>query len=170
MNTDRKNNTKAFTLIELMVVIIVATIIMLGISIYIVDIQRGWGNMFSRVNGDIVSDALIARKTFDGIVRQSARYYALSPDGSRVTVNYFNDIVNSTEIFPDRYAEFYTIGNELWVEHGIRTPKTQTSVTKLAENVTSCTFHGEGPATIISLQMDNGKHSIDLIHSAILHN
>jgi prepilin-type N-terminal cleavage/methylation domain-containing protein len=170
MTVNAKNNKKAFTMIELMVAIMISTFVMLGIAIYIIDIQRGWGNMFGRVHSDIVSDALIARKTFDGVVRQSARYYALSPDSSRVTVTYFSDIVNSTEIFPDRYAEFYTIGNELWVEYGIRSPKTQTRVTKLAENVVSCTFDGEGPAAIMSLQMDNGEQSIDLIHSAILHN
>jgi hypothetical protein len=170
MTANRTNNIKAFTMIELMVAIMISTFVMLGIGIYIIDVQRGWGNMFGRIHSDIVNDALIARKTFDGVVRQSARYYALSPDSSRVTVNYYNDIINNTEIFPDRYAEFYTVGNELWVEYGIRTPKTQTRVTKLAENVTGCTFDGEGPAAIMSLQMDNGKQSIDLIHSAILHN
>lgn len=170
MITNGKNKIKAFTMIELMVVIMIVSFVMFGIGIYMIDIQRGWGNMFSRVHSNVVSDALITRKTFDGIVRQSARYYSLSPDRSSILVNYFDDIVNSTEIIADRYAEFYMLGDELWVEYGIRQPKTQIRSTKLAENVTSCTFGGEGVALIMSLQLDNGKESLDIVHSAILHN
>ena len=134
MSEQIKHNAKAFTMIELMTVIIISIIMLLGIGVYMVDIQRGWAKMLARVHSDVVSDAVIARKAFDGTARQSARFYALAPGGNGIEVNYYNDPANSTALFPDRYATFYVLENQLLVEHGIRAPKTELRTDILANN------------------------------------
>ncbi len=158
------------TLLELIITMAVATIVIVGIGVFMVDIQRGWGRMFSRVHSDVVADAYIARKAFDGIVRKSARHYWIGADGSSVEVEYWNDTANNDATLPDRYARFYLSDNRLLVEHGIRSPRTELRTDVLAEDVTGCTFSGIGTALKMSLFLDNGSEAISLVSSGVMHN
>ena len=157
-------------MIELMVAMSVSVIILLGIGVYMIDIQRGWAKMLARVHSDIVIDSIIARKAFDGTVRQAARFYALAPGGNGIEVNYYTDPANNTALLPDRYATFYISGNQLLVEHGVRDPKTETRTDVLANNVTNWTFSGENSAVKMSITLDDGKQKMTTACSAVLHN
>jgi prepilin-type N-terminal cleavage/methylation domain-containing protein len=170
MHEKIKHKTKAFTLIELMIVVGIAVVVLLGIGIYMVDIQRGWSKMVSRVHSDVVTDAIIVRKAFDGTVRQATRLYTLVPGGNGIEVNYYDDPVNTTELLPDRYAKFYVSGDQLLVEHGIRDPKTELRTDVLANNVTEWIFSSEGAAAKMFITLDDGKLKIIAACSAVLHN
>jgi prepilin-type N-terminal cleavage/methylation domain-containing protein len=165
-----KHKPKAFTMIELITVIAISVIVLLGIAVYMVDLQRGWAKMLAWVHSDVVTDSIIARKTFDGTVRQAARFYALVPGGNGIEVNYYSDPANNTALLPDRYATFYVLENQLLVEHGIRDPKTELRTEVLANNVTGWFFSGEGAAAKMSITLDDGKHKMTTTCSAVLHN
>ena len=162
--------TKGFTLIELMVVIAISAILLLGIGVYLVDIHRGWAKMLDWVHSDVVTDSIIARKAFDGTIRQAARFYALVPGGNGIEVNYYTDPANNTAFQPDLYATFYVSGDQLLLERGTRNPKTEIRTDVLANNVTDWTFSGEGAAAKMSITLDNGKHKMTTACSAVLHN
>lgn len=163
-------NRNAFTLIELMVTIAISFIVVMGIGTFMVSVQRGWGQMFNRVHGDVVQDAYISRKAFDGTVRKAARHYTIAEDKTSVEVDYWNDTANNDAEFPDRYAKFYWLDDKLFVEHGIRVPRAPFRTQILAENVTDCRFTGTGTALKMSLQLDDGKQKLQVITSAVLHN
>ncbi|MEE8320942.1 MAG: prepilin-type N-terminal cleavage/methylation domain-containing protein [Gammaproteobacteria bacterium] len=167
-NTIRLRN--GFTLVELMVTMVAAFIIVLGIGAFIVNIQRGWGQMFTRVHGDIVQDGYIARKAFDGTVRKAARHYTISDDATGVEVDYWNDTANNDAIMPDRYARFYCANNQLLVEYGINNPRTEIRTDLLASSVSSCSFAGAGTSLKMNLLLDNGRQNLRVVTSAVLHN
>ena len=170
MSVQTKHNAKAFSMIELMIVVVISAIVLLGIGVYMVDIQRGWCKMLARVHSDVVTDAIIARKAFDGTVRQSARFYAMVPGGNGIEVNYYNDPANNMAPLPDRYATFYVSGDQLLLERGIREPRTELRTEVLANNVTASVFSGEGAAVKMSITLDDGKLKITAACSAVLHN
>ena len=157
-------------MVELITVIAISAILLLGIGIYLVDVHRGWAKMVDWVHSDIVTDSIIARKAFDGTVRQSARFYSLVPGGNGIEVNYYTDPANNTALLPDLYATFYVSGDQLLVERGIRDPKTELQTEILANNVTDWFFSGEGSAAKMSITLDNGKHKMTTACSAVLHN
>ena len=163
-------NRNAFTLIELMITMAISFVVILGIGAFMVNVQRGWGQMFNRVHSDVVEDAYISRKAFDGTVRKAARHYTIAEDKTSAEVDYWNDTANNDAEFPDRYAKFYWLGDKLFVEHGIKTPRAPIRTEILAENVTSCRFTGIGTSLKMSLQLDDGKQTLQLITSAVLHN
>ena len=80
MKTDLKSRA-GFTLVELMVTIVIASIVLLGIGYVLVDAHRGYNKMFTRVHGDIVNQAHEARVIFDKICRQSSRFYKIPAPG-----------------------------------------------------------------------------------------
>jgi len=157
-------------MVELITVIAISGILLVGIGIYLVDTHRGWAKMLDWIHSDVITESIIARKTFDGTVRQSARFYTLVPGGEGVEVNYYTDPANNTALLPDLYATFYVSGNQLLVERGIRDPKTELQTEVLANNVTNYVFASESTAVKMSITLDDGKHKMTTACSAVLHN
>jgi len=170
MVRNRMKRRNGLTLLELMITIVIAGIVIAAIGIFMINTQRGWGRMFRRVHSDVVADAYIARKAFDGTVRKSARRYTISPDQTSVEVEYWNNTANNDAAMPDRYARFYLSNGRLLAEHGIRSPRTQLRTDVLAEDVSTCVFTGIGTALKMSLFLDNGSETASLVSSAIMHN
>ena len=61
----------AFTLIELMMTILVASVAVLAVSGVVADSHKGYSRMFTRVHGNVETDAYIARIKFDKICRMA---------------------------------------------------------------------------------------------------
>ncbi len=146
MLAKKAKSQAGLTLLELTITIAISTIVFLSAGIFLVDVQKGWSTMFRRVHGDIVTDAYVARKAFDGVVRKLARSYTIGADGGSVEVDYWSNTPNNDAFFPDRYARFYWADNQLFIERGQKNPRTELQTEVLAKNVSRCVFSGAGTA------------------------
>jgi len=72
MGLKKVTNKRAFTLIEIVITMALATIVLFSTGVLLLEGQRGWSVMYNRVYGGVVDDAYVARKTFDAIVRKSS--------------------------------------------------------------------------------------------------
>jgi hypothetical protein len=164
----RTTNPKGFMFVELIIATVVAAIVLLGIGAVVADSQRGWNKMYNRIYSDVVTDGLIARRTFDRIIRQSSRNNILLDDmGSWVEVRYYQD---SDSTVLDRYARFYVAGSELKVEYGNLDPGEVLSTQTVCSNVSSCGFRTAGTSVQMVLRLDNGSEAATVMASAVAHN
>jgi len=163
---------KGFTLVELILTALVAVIVMAGAGLVLVDSQRGWNKMYNRVHGDVTTEAYVARRAFDKVVRKSSVSRSLvDADGQFVEVYYFEDF-NSTK--PDRFANFYREGSLLMVDYGkydwdTKTTTTESTVT-LSHNVKAVNFFVQGLSVQMLLTLDDERESVTMVSSAVRHN
>ena len=171
MRQQTVKNRRGFTLTELAVVMAMAPIVMLSMGIVLVDSQRGWNQMFNRVNNGVVNDGYVARRAFDAVVRKSSKISEVLGDGE-VVLYYYNDSASSTWL--DRYARFYADGTTLLVDYGQldsnRNPGGQIQTTTLAHNVEALNFYVNGDCVQMVLRLDNGSESLIVMTSAMRHN
>jgi len=160
---------RGFTIIELMLVLVLAMIILAGIGVVVVDSQRGWHRMYERIYSDIVTDSYIARKTFDRVIRQaSGERFLLDDTGNWIEVYHYAD-GNSTVV--DRYARFFHEGDgQLNVEYGSLVPRETISIHTVCGNVSSCVFKGVGRSAQMILTLDNGSQTATVISSSVMQN
>ena len=170
-------NKKAFSLVELALVSLLAVIVLFGIMIIIIDSHRGWGRLYERVNGKVFSDSVSAKRAFDAVVRKASYK---QPAGtltelSDVTLYYYNDPL--TSLYRDRYARFYfdASSNELLVEYGVfdqNENKNPSTTLTLAENVDTSlsNFSTLGSSIRMTLVIDDGVISATVTSSAYRHN
>ncbi len=161
MTFNRMKRSGGFTLVELMVTIFTALIVIFGVGVYMVDIYRGYGRMYDRVHGQMAQDAYVAKRAFDGIVRKAASV-AVWETGARFY--YWQEFSQEN---PDGCADFYMDGaNNLMLAKGlISSPQTEC----LAENA-HCKFYVTGQSVQMVLTLDNGRRSVKVVSSAIVHN
>lgn len=167
---------RAFTLMELLQALVMSAIIILAIGVLLYDSQKGWNTMYERVYGDVTVEAYAARKAFDAVCRKaSVNRYDLGTSNEFLEVYYYQE--GSTSSMPDRYARFYTVGNQLMVEHGdlqegtyTPDPSIESIVVKLAENVTTAKFFVAGTCVQMIAILDDGDHTATITTSAVRHN
>lgn len=163
---------RGFTLIEMAVTIAIATIVLLGIGVALVDSQRGWSRMYNRVHGDVATDGYAARRAFEAVVRKSSiKRERLGDD--EVEVYYYNDPDTSTRL--DRYARFYVTGQkELRVDYGelnpAGNPQGSPRTARLARNVKTVDFSVTGVSVQMTLSLDDGSEAVTVMSSAVRHN
>lgn len=175
MSKKKLKTRPGFTLAELAVTTVIAGIVISGIGIILVDSQRGWNKMYSRIYSDVVTDSYVARRAFDSVIRKaSGEKFLLSEDGDWVEVCYYADS-GSTAV--DRYARFYYIEEvdgvetgRLNVEYGKLNPRETLTIQTVCENVTSCVFKGTGRSAQMILTLDDGSQTVAVTSSALMHN
>jgi len=162
------------TMVELMVTILISTVVVAGIGVAMVDSQRGFKQMYERTQGDVTTDAYVARAVFDRICRKSSIQRclpAIGALGSYAEVYYYND-ANSTS--PDRYTQFRVADRTLLADHGAydMTAKSKTFVSTetLATNVTAWQFAVEGSSVVMTLSLQKGSQMMTVTCSSIRHN
>jgi hypothetical protein len=162
------------TLIELSITMLISTIVVAGIGISMVDSQRGFKQMYERTQGEVTTDAYVARATFDRICRKSSIQRclpAIGELGSYAEVYYYND-ANSTT--PDRYTQFRVANGTLLADHGIYNittkAKTLISTETLATNVTAWQFAMQGSSVIMTLSLQKGNQPLTVTCSSLRHN
>mgnify|MGYP001047132124 CR=1 FL=1 len=164
----RKNNSRGFTLVELMITTVIMLIVGLAIGVVIVDGQSGWSFMYERINSDVVTDGYVARKKFDSVMRSASREKLLLGDAGSWIEVYYYATASSTVL--DRYARFYVADGDLNFEYGQLQPRSTLGVETVCENVTACTFKQVGQSTQMILTLDNGKQTNTIVSSAVTHN
>lgn len=157
-----------FTLIELAITAIIMTIVLLSVAVILVDGQRSWHKMYNRIYSDVVVEGIVARKTFDHVIRKSTReVLALDSSGDWIEVYYYQDPAATK---PDRYALFYESGDELKLETGTVDPKAAIESQTICSNVSNCMFQTTTGAVQMYLTLDNGSESTTVMTSAVMHN
>ncbi len=168
MSIQRINLKTGLTTLELVVAFTVGIMIFAGVAVLLVDSQRGWNRMYSRLNSDAVTDSFIVRKTFDSTVRKSASAYcSIDDDGSWLEVCYYAD---EFSLVPDRYARFYETDGDLNIEYGTLNPKATASVQTVCSNVADCLFKRIGTSAQMILTTEEDSQHITTITSAVMHN
>lgn len=172
MSKKKSIDRRAFTLIELMAATVIAIIVVSGIGFILADSQRGWNRMYDRIYSDVVTNSYVARKRFDGVVRQaSGEKFFIDDYGSWVEVYYYAD-ANSMSL--DRYGRFFYQGDgSLYLENGTVSAgnmKATSSVETVCGNVTSCVFSASGRSVQMILTLDDGSQSASVVTSCVLHN
>jgi type II secretory pathway pseudopilin PulG len=161
---------KGFTLIELVIAAAFLAMVTLCVGVALVSSHRGWNALYNRISG-VVTDADIARRTFDRLIRKSSKdRILLDETGSWVEVLYYQD---STSTYLDRYARLYRSDNELEVEYGSIDAEGYTSellTQTLCSNVSSCVFTSVGGSIEMVLILDNGSETATVVSSAVAHN
>jgi prepilin-type N-terminal cleavage/methylation domain-containing protein len=178
----KRGSLTGFTMIELMVTVLIASVVMLGIGGVIADAHKGFRQMYDRIHGDIVTDAYAARLKFDKMCRKArAGTAALNEDATAVLVLYYsapND-TNDPYLPPDRYAIFYQSGTNLMLDTGTTATWTPDTTEIVAGNVTELQF--SVPVDVKSVQMvmtldedqnpdDDSGYSITITCGSIMHN
>lgn len=178
-----RTSISAFTLVELMVTVLIASIAMLAIGNVLVDAHRGYRRSWERVYHEVVTQAYTSRLAFDKICRKSSRYYEHeNPTSINELYVYYFSVDNPTkqedDPVPDRYAHFYTADNILKVDYGgydalnISTPHAAVDGSKeLANNASATFFLSEsGNVAQMVLTIDDGKQGLTVTCSSLLHN
>ena len=162
-------NRKGFTIIELMIATGLASTIIIGVGVVLVDSQRGWNAMYDRTYSDVVTDAHVARRMFDSVIRNaSSQGILLDGDyGSWVEVYTYSD-PNSPVV--DVYAKFQAKNGYLTIEYGELDSGATLSIDPICGNVSSCVFKSSGRSVQMILTLDNGSQSVTVVTSAVMHN
>ncbi len=164
----RNKQSSGFTLMEVILTIVIALIVLLGLSVVMADMQKGWNKMYRRVNSDAVSAGLVAKIKFDDIIRKSSRTkFLIDASGAWVEVYYYDNLAS---VEPDRYARLYTSGKQLLIEHGEADPRTALSKELVCENVQQCIFAASSGAVHMKLNLDDGDNAVEVVSAAIMHN
>jgi hypothetical protein len=113
MRTEFTMTKKGMTVVELLITIVMAGIVILGIGVVLVHTQHNWEDMYERVNGETASDAYVAKRAFESVVRSSSvslRPPALGENGSLIEFYLYENLWSNSI---DSYARFYVENGEL---------------------------------------------------------
>ena len=168
MRQQTVRNRRGLSLTELAVVLALFSIVLLSMGLVLADNQRGWNQMYDRLNNGLENDGYVARKAFDATVRKSSTNREHFGD-DEVEVYYYNDPVGSTYL--DRYARFYKAGTQLLVEHGqLDSNGNATDIIRsitLCDNVEAVNFSKNGACIQMVLRLGNGSESLVVMTTAI---
>jgi len=166
-----------FTLIELMVTVLIASIVLLGIGSVIADATKGYRQMYDRIHGDIVNDAYVARLKFDKVCRMArAGTATVGTSPPTLTVLYYStpNLTGGANLAPDSSATFSLSGTNLvlnTISGGVNTTET------VARNVTKLQFSepigGKSVQMVMTLDKNpeiNSDYSITVTCGSIMHN
>lgn len=157
-----------FTLVELMITTVVMIIVASAIGVIIVDNQRGWSNMYGRINSNVTTDGYVARKKFDAVMRNaSSEKIIVDGSGNWIEAYYY---ASGASTVVDRYVRFYAAEGDLNIEYGTLEPKVTLSVETVCGNVSGCTFRQVGRSAQMILTLDNGTQTNTVVTSAVTHN
>jgi prepilin-type N-terminal cleavage/methylation domain-containing protein len=166
---------EGFSLIELMVAMTAASVMILGIGVFMGNGQKNWNRLFTRVHGNATVDGYAVHGAFDAICRKSSlRKCVIDEDGERLELYYWDK--GSASPIPENYAQFYRSGESLYVEHGkLQTGTWQPDLSsaapsiKLTGQVDTVQFDAQGTAIRMVLTYTD-EQMPPLICSTVRHN
>ena len=180
MKANKLKKINGFTLVELMVTIFIAAIVLLALGVVLADSHKGWWSMWERENEGIVPNAYVARKTFDGLVRQATiRRQLVDGDpykligNTSVTIYYYSAPLTAPAL--DKYATFRLAGTTLVADYGNLQPGTWNpqgtpATVVLAEDVDAVEFTVQGTAIRMELTLDTPRQTMTICTCAYRYN
>ncbi|MHC4864862.1 MAG: hypothetical protein ACYTEX_12300 [Planctomycetota bacterium] len=168
MSTNTRSTRRALTLVELIIAVCMSILVISAIAAVLVDSQQGWHRTYNDVHSEVVTDSLVARKTFDAVIRKASRETLLVDDtGSWVEVYHYS---GASAEAPDRFARFFVAEGALNVEHGSIEPRVTSNVRTVCRNVTSCLFQKTGRSVQMVLTLDDGSKKVTVVSAARMQN
>ena len=174
MIANQKTKKSGFTLIELMVTILLASVVFLGVAVVMADGIRGYRQMLTRVHGNLANDAYVARIKFDKICRKArANSATLDTSVPSLQVLYYStpNTTGGADDPPDMYALFYLNGTSLMLDTGTVTAGTAATTETVANSVTELQFsttHSKSVQMVVTL--NDNVNSITVTCGSIMHN
>ncbi len=165
----RQRRHYGLTLVELAVTMVLLTVMLGGVGVVLVQVQKNWQRAYEKTHGEIASDAHVARVAFEKLTRGASQSeFTIDPDGQWAEITYrYSDPLGT----PDRYARFYlSADNTLMVEHGVIDPRTVLRTEVLARNVTMLKFEQHGVPLQMELSLASGNESTTVLTTAVMHN
>jgi prepilin-type N-terminal cleavage/methylation domain-containing protein len=165
------------TLIELMITMLIALLVFAGIGVAMVDSIKAFPQMYERTEGDVITDAYVARATFDAACRKATFKNAGidTTNGAWVIVYYYANPTLS--VAPDLSAKFEFTNGQLLVSYGDGSALNFGTPIVLANNVTAGKFEIQGRTVLMTLTIDNindnnakKKVAISVTATALRHN
>lgn len=166
--THRRHCQSGLTLIELLVTMLLCSILLISLSIVMLESQRGWRRAYDQIYGGPASDAMVAKTTFEFIVRKATRLQYQIDTPEELRVFYYSDWLNSANL--DRYSRFYCQDGNLYVEHGQLGNMNSPSTILLASNVSQTVFRAWPGALQMLLTIDNSPKPLTVAATAVMHN
>ena len=159
---------KGLSITELSTATVVATILIISAAAMFVGGEQQWRKIYSRANSNVKTDAIVAQKTFDNLLRKACGdEYQIDSAGTWIEVYcYAGD--SSTD--PDRYVRLYEQSGDLLLEQGWLDPKETLSVRIVCSNVTQCTFKANGRSAQMFLTLQNEDQTVKVPAVAFMHN
>ncbi len=171
---------RGLTLVELMTAMLASSVMFLAVTGILAGNHKQWNQTYDRVNGEVVSDAYVTRRTFDRIVRQASAYWCdpMYLVGPSMTLQLYTNIQNlGTTPALNRYARFSLSGTDLILEQGSLTglgalavAGTSDSTQVLAHHVTIAKFWRSGPCVHMALLIDDGHTRMPVTMTATRYN
>lgn len=172
-----KKKKRGVTLVELMVTVLIATLVIAGIGVAMVDSIKAFPKMYERTEGNLVNDAYVVRAAFDRICRKASIRLAETDSGGTFVVVYAYNDANSVSL--DRYAQFRASGTSLLVDHGTYNAATKakalTSTETLATTLDTAIskrpkFAVDGSSIVMAVSLKKGNQEMTVTSSAFRHN
>jgi prepilin-type N-terminal cleavage/methylation domain-containing protein len=159
---------KGFTLIELVIGLLMASVLTVTLAVVLMDSQRGWNYTYGISKKDIAIDDHIAKLTFDSVIRKgSAGHVTVGSLGQWVETCYYAAPA-STEL--DRYCRLYRSDESLIIEHGQLDPKEASQSSTVCGNVADCLFTRTGRSVQMVLTLVEESTQKTIVSSAYVHN
>lgn len=159
-----------FTMVEMEVGILVASVLTIVLGIVLVDTQKAWSSTYTRSKEAIGIDGHVAKLTFDSLIRKaSSKQVTVDSLGDWIEVSYYAD-PSSTEL--DRYCHLYVSAGALMAEHGQLESgsKTALQTSTVCDNVSQCLFTQNGRSAQMVLTLTEASRQNTIISSAYMHN
>jgi hypothetical protein len=165
------------TLVELMVTVLIATLVIAGIGVAMVDSIKAFPKMYERTEGNVVSDTYATKAAFDRICRKASTKLAEIDGGGTFVIVYAYNDANSISL--DRYAQFRANGTSLLVDHGTYNAATKakalTSTETLATTVDTAIskrpkFAVDGSSIVMAVSLKKGNQEMTVTSTAFRHN
>jgi len=168
MRSKVSKNCKGLTLVELIAAAAILSIIMLTLGVVLVDSNKGFQHMYSKVHAGVITDGIVAQKIFDSIARKSiSSSTQVDEDGTWIRMTYFQ---NDQSQIPDRYALFYLDDSDLRLDTIDIESEEVLSTQTVCSDVASCSFIFNGNTAQMSLELDDGQDNKIITSAAFMHN
>jgi len=166
------------TLIELMITVLIATLVVAGIGVAMVDSIKSFPKMYDRTEGSVINESYVTRAAFDRVCRKaSVKLAEIDSGGTYIEVYYYND---ANSISMDRYTRFYRDAAKLKAEHGtcsisgLTVTKTGVWSTETLATFLDTTkppkFAVHGSSVTMALSLINGTQEMTVTSTAVRHN
>jgi prepilin-type N-terminal cleavage/methylation domain-containing protein len=167
--------SKAFTLIEMAVAMLIVSLLTFGAGTLLAGGQRNWNVLYGRVYGDPAVDGFLVQRVFDSVCRKaSLRKCVLSENRDSLEVYYWDEA--SIAETPENYARIYLEDSEVYVEHGKLCigswdvdSQAESTTMRIAQQVSSLAFELKDKAVRMYLTYEDEK-ILPVISSAVRHN
>lgn len=162
-----QRNRSGFTLIEMAVSMLAASVLIVATGVFLADYQRAFNDTYDRAYSSDVGADMVARAAFYQTVRQAASSGAASvaADGTWLEVQYYSQPGTASL---DRAARFYRSGPDLLLERTDLDTEQSLGVQTMCRNVASVAFALTGDSARMFLELNDGTSTRVVNASAVM--